>query len=118
MNKIMNKKSIVVGSLILLVLMVFAVSQPLHAQPQQAIPKITIGLDSAQKPGDVAVTLQILLLMTVLSLVLAIIILMTSFTRIAIVFSFLKQALESLRVQTSRRESGESSMISWVICPL
>lgn len=60
-----------------------------------ALPKITIGLDAAQKPEDVAVTLQIVLLMTVLSLVPSIVIMMTSFTRIAIVFAFLRQSLST-----------------------
>ena len=65
-----------------------------HATAQtQALPKLTVGLDAAENPSDVAVTLQIILLMTVLSLVPAIIIMMTSFTRIAIVFSFLRQGL-------------------------
>ena len=62
-------------------------------QAQTPIPKITIGVDSAQNPGDVAVTLQVLLLLTVLSLVPAIIVMMTSFTRIVIVFSFLRHGL-------------------------
>jgi flagellar biosynthetic protein FliP len=62
-------------------------------QGAQPIPRITIGLDKARGPGDVAVTLQILLLLTVLALAPAILIMMTSFTRIIVVFHFLRQAL-------------------------
>ena len=75
-----------------LLLLVFMNSDVLMAQTT-AVPRITIGVDRARGPGDVAVTLQILLLLTVLSLVPAIIVMMTSFTRIAIVFSFLRHGL-------------------------
>ncbi len=57
------------------------------------LPSLDIGLRAAETPGDVAVTLQILLLLTVLSLAPAIIILMTSFTRTVIVLSFIRNAL-------------------------
>ncbi|MCS7229927.1 MAG: flagellar type III secretion system pore protein FliP [Candidatus Kryptonium sp.] len=57
------------------------------------VPKITFEVGKAQKSEDVALTLQILFLMTILSLAPALIILTTSFTRIIVVFHFLKQAL-------------------------
>ena len=66
------------------------------------LPKLTIGIDKAQKPEDVSMTLQILLIMTILSLAPAIVILMTSFTRIIIVFHFLKQALGTQQVPPSQ----------------
>ncbi len=59
----------------------------------QGLPKLSIGLDQSKDPGDVAVTLQIILLLTVLSLVPAILVMMTSFTRIAIVLSLLRHGL-------------------------
>jgi flagellar biosynthetic protein FliP len=76
-------------------MLVVFLSAPASAQqPQlQPIPKITIGVDRAKSPNDVAVTLQILLLLTILSLAPAILIMMTSFTRIIVVFHFLRQAL-------------------------
>ncbi len=57
------------------------------------IPSIQIGVGEATKPGEVAVALEIIALLTVLSLAPAILILMTSFTRVVIVFHFLRQAL-------------------------
>jgi flagellar biosynthetic protein FliP len=57
------------------------------------LPRITIGASPAQGPHDVSVTLQILFLLTILSLAPAILLLMTPFTRIVIVLSFLRQAL-------------------------
>ncbi|MFO7738200.1 MAG: flagellar type III secretion system pore protein FliP [Desulfatiglandaceae bacterium] len=58
-------------------------------------PFISIGLDKGgvQNPGDISVVLQIFLLLTVLSLVPAILIMLTSFTRIVIVLSVLRQAI-------------------------
>lgn len=54
------------------------------------LPGFNIG---SNEPSDVAVTLQILLLLTILSLAPAILILMTCFTRIVIVLSFVRTAL-------------------------
>lgn len=54
------------------------------------IPGIDFGSES---PEDVGVTLQLLALMTILSLAPAILILMTSFTRIIIVLSFVRTGL-------------------------
>ncbi|RJP81667.1 MAG: flagellar biosynthetic protein FliP [Candidatus Zixiibacteriota bacterium] len=52
-----------------------------------------MGLDRASSPQDLSVTLQILLLMTVLTLAPSILVMMTSFTRIVLVLHFLRQAL-------------------------
>jgi len=57
------------------------------------IPSFQIGVGQAEGPEDVAVVLQVIALLTVLSLAPAIMILMTSFTRIIIVFHFLRQAM-------------------------
>lgn len=57
------------------------------------LPRIQIGVDPAETPQETAQSLQILLLLTVLSLAPAILILMTSFTRIVIVLSFTRSAL-------------------------
>jgi flagellar biosynthetic protein FliP len=63
-----------------------------HASAQ-VIPKISIQVDKSNSPQDLSVTLQILLFMTVLTLAPAIIIMVTSFVRIVVVFSFLRQAI-------------------------
>ncbi|HEY9723911.1 MAG TPA: flagellar type III secretion system pore protein FliP [Oscillatoriaceae cyanobacterium] len=58
-----------------------------------ALPSVNIGLSGSSKPQDVSVTLQIIMLLTVLSLAPAILVLMTAFTRIVIVLSFVRQAI-------------------------
>ena len=64
-----------------------------EAAPLIPIPNMNIGIEPASKPQDVALSLQILLMLTVLSLAPSIIMMMTAFTRIIIVLSFLRSAL-------------------------
>lgn len=56
-------------------------------------PRINIGLEAAGGPDQVATSLQVLAALTILTLAPAILILMTSFTRIIVVLSFVRSAL-------------------------
>ncbi len=67
-----------------------AQAAPADAVP---IPTIKIGIGESRDPGEISVGLQILFLLTVLSLAPSILIMMTSFTRLVVVFSFLRHAL-------------------------
>jgi flagellar biosynthetic protein FliP len=71
----------------------FAQSIPGPTSPTIPIPRVNIGISPATKPSDVALSLQILLLLTVLTLAPTILVLMTSFTRIIVVLSFVRTAL-------------------------
>jgi flagellar biosynthetic protein FliP len=62
------------------------------AEPM-AFPSLNIGVGAATKPGDVAMTIQIFLLMTILSLAPGLLIMTTSFTRISVVLSFVRTAM-------------------------
>ena len=57
------------------------------------LPTLNIGLAEAKDPKQVSVLIEILLIFTVLSMAPAILLMMTCFTRLIIVFSFLKKAL-------------------------
>lgn len=61
--------------------------------PNIPLPTINVGVTPADSPRDVALTLQVLALMTVLSLVPAILLMLTSFTRIIIVLGFVQRAI-------------------------
>ncbi|MBI4081966.1 MAG: flagellar type III secretion system pore protein FliP [Candidatus Lambdaproteobacteria bacterium] len=63
------------------------------AQSQTPIPGVNIQVGQAGSPEQVATTLQIIALLTVLTLAPAILVMTTSFTRIIIVLAFLRQAL-------------------------
>lgn len=56
-------------------------------------PSLNIGVGAATKPGDVAMTIQIFLLLTILSLAPGLLIMTTSFTRISVVLSFVRTAM-------------------------
>jgi len=57
------------------------------------IPTLKIGIGESKSPEETSILIQILFLLTILSLAPAILIMMTSFTRIVIVLSFLRHAL-------------------------
>jgi flagellar biosynthesis protein FliP len=79
---------------ILVVVLMLCLTAVGYAQQKPiAIPKISLEVGKSNNPQDVAITLQILFLMTVLSLAPALFILTTAFTRIIVVFYFLKQAM-------------------------
>jgi flagellar biosynthetic protein FliP len=66
------------------------------ASPTAAKPEpwhLNIGLEGASKPGDVSVAIQLVILMTLLTLAPSLILLMTSFTRIVIVLGFVRTAI-------------------------
>ena len=69
-------------------------SLPAFAQATPLVPfKVNLGLEAAQGPKDVDVGIKVLFAITLLSLAPSIILLMTSFTRIVIVLSFVRSAL-------------------------
>lgn len=72
----------------------------------QVLPKLNIGFDKAQSPEDVAVTLQLIAMLTILSLAPSILILMTCFTRMVVVLSFLRQALGTQQVPPNQVMMG------------
>jgi len=100
----------------LILLALFAVSGSAYALQQPiALPKIAVDIGKSSNPSDVAVTLQILALMTVLSLAPAILIMTTGFTRIIIVFHFLKQALGTAQMPPSQIIIGLAMFLTFFI---
>jgi len=79
------------------------------------LPKLSVEVGKATKPDDVAVTLQILFLMTVLSLAPAILILTTAFTRIVVVLHFLRQALGTQQVPPSQVLIGLAMFLTFFV---
>lgn len=71
----------------------FVIKLFLVAEERIPIPSINLGIKGAEGADDLVVGMQILLLLTVLSLAPAIIMLTTSFVRITIVLHFIRQAL-------------------------
>jgi flagellar biosynthetic protein FliP len=82
------KRIVHLSLLVLLFLVLFA-----SAGHTQAVPKVSVELGESGQPGDLSVTLQIVLLLTVLTLAPSIILMLTSFIRLVVVLGFLRQAI-------------------------
>ena len=85
------------------------------AAPDAAPAFISIGLDQNQQPGKMAVVLQIFLLMTILSLAPAILIMLTSFTRVVIVLSLLRRALGTMQMPPNQVIIGLALFLTFFI---
>ncbi len=79
------------------------------------LPKISLEVGKATKPEDVSVTLQILFLMTILSLAPAILILTTAFTRIVVVLHFLRQAMGTQQVPPAQVLIGLAMFLTFFV---
>ena len=77
----------------LLIGLILIAALPGWAPAQTVLPKVTIALDQASRPEDVAVTIQIMVLLTILTLAPSILVMTTAFTRIIVVLHFLRQAM-------------------------
>jgi hypothetical protein len=77
--------------------------------------KLNLGVEAAQQPQDVDVGIKILFAITLLSLAPSIILLMTSFTRIAIVLSFVRSALSLQGVPANQIIIGLSLFMTYFI---
>jgi flagellar biosynthesis protein FliP len=78
-------------------------------------PSLNIGIDKTSDPGDVSVLLQIVFILTVLTLAPAILILMTSFTRLVVVFSFLRNALGTQQTPSNQIIAGLALFLTFFI---
>jgi len=65
-------------------------------------PAFRFGMEQANNPQDVAVTIQIMLLLTFITIAPGFLVLMTSFTRIVIVFSLLRTAMGTPQMPPSQ----------------
>ncbi len=80
-----------------------------------ALPKIGIDIGTSENPKDVSVSLQILLLLTILSLAPSIMIMTTAYLRIIIVFHFLKSALGTQQMPPAQLLAGVAMFITFFI---
>lgn len=78
---------------ILIVILFLSFSWQVNAEPNIPIPRLGLTIEEAENPQQVASSIQILFLITILSIAPSILIMMTGFTRIIIVLSFLRNAI-------------------------
>ena len=109
-----RKKAFIQFSLLVIMLMGFVLTAT-STWAQTPAPLISIGLDQEADQGKVAVVMQLFLLMTVLSLAPSILIMLTSFTRIAIVFSLLRQAMGTNQLPPNQVVIGLSLFLTFYV---
>ena len=80
-----------------LLVLAFALGLPGEAAAAP-LPSVNIGLGSSDNPQDVAVTLQVMAVLTIVSLAPGILMMPTSFVRIVVVIGFLRNALSTQNV--------------------
>lgn len=75
------------------ILLLFLFSLTLFAAPEATIPTVNLSLSVPDTPNQLVTTLNIIIVLTILALAPSIIFVMTSFLRLIVVFSFLRQAM-------------------------
>lgn len=87
-----------------------------HALAQAvALPSVNLGFKSTENPTEVVNAIKIVLMMTVLTLAPAILIMMTGFTRIIVVLSFLRQALGTAQMPPNQLLVGLALFLTFFI---
>jgi len=108
-------------ALVLTALLVFtvcaetAVAQDVEPPADIAIPFVDLNVREAESSREVALSIQLLLLLSVLTLAPSILVLMTSFLRIAIIFDFIKRALSLQQVPPSQVLMGVALFLTLFI---
>jgi flagellar biosynthetic protein FliP len=85
------------------------------AATSQTLPKISVDVGQSDKPSDLSTTLQIVLLLTVLALAPSILMMVTSFVRIAVVLSFLRHAMGSQQMPPNQLLVGLALLLTFFI---
>lgn len=78
-------------------------------------PSFELNTKAAESPQEVALTLELLALLTILSLAPAIILLMTSFTRIIVVLAFVRNALATQQMPPNQILIGLSLFLTFFV---
>ena len=79
------------------------------------LPSVNLGFKTSNNPTEVVNTIKLVLMMTVLTLAPAILIMMTGFTRILIVLSFLRQAMGVQQLPPNQLLVGLSLFLTFFI---
>lgn len=98
----------------MIILLIFAWKSISYAQ-QIPYPRLSIDFADAKSPKEVTTVLNILLMLTILTLAPALLIMLTSFTRIIIVLSFLRHALGTQQMPPNQILIGLALFLTFFI---
>ena len=79
------------------------------------LPTVTFGVEDAESTAQVSSALQVLFLLTILSIAPAILLMMTSFTRIVIVLGFVRQAMSTQNMPPTQVVVGLALFLTFFI---
>lgn len=85
------------------------------AHAQVTLPSLNLGFKSTNNPQETVSAVKIILMMTVLTLAPAILIMMTAFTRIIIVLSFVRQALGTQQMPPNQLLVGLALFLTFFV---
>lgn len=91
----------------------FVLSNAAGAEP--LIPRINLELGTAENPQDVSTTLQVIALLTIVTIVPGILIMTTSFVRIVVIIGFLRNALATQNVPPNQVILGLAMFMTFYI---
>lgn len=96
-----------------ILLLILCIPEGAFAAP--LVPNVNIGLGTSDNPKDLALTLQIMAGLTILTIAPSILIMTTSFIRIVVVLSFLRNALSTQNVPSNQIIIALSLFITFYI---
>lgn len=105
----MKKKRVIIYTIMFLVIF-FTISQKAFAAPN-----LSVSLDGGDTPTDYVTNIKLLIFLTILTLLPSFIVMVTSFTRIAVVLSFLKNAIGAQQAIPSQVMVGLSLFLTLFI---
>lgn len=111
----MRNRNLLIKILIITAIFIVVLSIGVTAEPPLPIPKIGLDIQQADTPEDVALSIQILLILTILTLAPSILIMVTSFTRVIIVLSFTRSALGTQQMPPNQVLIGLALFITYFI---
>ncbi len=85
------------------------------ALAQVTLPQVNLGFKTTDNPQEIVGAIRLIMMLTVLTLAPAILIMMTGFTRILIVFSFLRQAMGVPQLPPNQMLVGLSLFLTFFI---
>ena len=109
----MNRKLAII--ILAIVLIAFFGNVCFAEEVDLPIPRIGISVEEADTPNDYVDGIKILVLLTVLTLVPSFLVLMTSFTRIIIVLSFLRNAMATQQTPPNQILIGLALFLTFFI---
>ena len=110
-----GKKSKLIASILVILLLTVASGIIAYAQTGITISDEGITINTSDDPEDVTNSIKLLLYLTVLSILPSIIIMMTSFTRIIVILSFLRNAMGTQQMPPNQVLSGLALFLTFFI---